>query len=99
MVLVKRSAISQSDINLANQMKLFNDVKQFRKTLELFNNNKENYNINTCSSTIIIQALKACAQLGDLQSGSNIHHLISSRIKNDSYILVSLVNMHSEFKK
>ncbi len=99
MVLVKRSAISQSDINLANQMKLFNGAKQFRKTLELFNKNKENYNINTCSSTIIIQALKACAQLGDLQSGSTIHHLISSRIKNDSYILVSLVNMHSEFKK
>ncbi len=99
MVLVKRSAISQSDFNLANQMKLFNDAKQFTKTLELFNKNKENCNINTCSSTIIIQALKACAQLGDLQSGSNIHHLISSRIKNDSYILVSLVNMHSEFKK
>ncbi len=98
-VLVKRSVIIQSDLDLANQMKFLNDTKQFRKTLELFNKNRENNNINTCSSTIIIQALKACARLGDLQRGSTIHHLISSRIKNDSYILVSLINLYSQLKR
>jgi hypothetical protein len=98
-VLVKRSVIIESDFKLANQMKVLNDAKQFRKTLELFNKNKEKNNINTCSSSIIIQALKACSQLGDLQCGSSIHRLISSRIKNDSWILVSLINMYSQLKK
>jgi len=91
--------IIESDSKLANQMKVLNDAKQFRKTLQLFNKNKDNNNINTCSSTIIIQALKACSQLGDLKSGSTIHNLISSRIKNDSWILVSLINMYSQLKR
>jgi hypothetical protein len=94
---MKRSMTLRSNFDLASQMKLLNDSKQFKKALELFDKYKEN-NIETCSNLSIIQALKACAQIGDLQRGSNIHHLISSRIKNDSYILTSLIHLYSNFR-
>ncbi|CAF1491485.1 unnamed protein product, partial [Adineta steineri] len=42
---------------------------------------------------MITQALKAFADLGDLHRGTNIHHLISLRINNDSYILASLIRI------
>jgi hypothetical protein len=94
-VFIKRSMIIPSDFELGNKMKLLNDNKQFKKTLELFNKHKEK-NIETCSSLIITQALKACAQTDDLQRGSTIHNLISSRIKDDPYLLVSLIHLYSK---
>ena len=84
--LVKRSLANRPEFELANQMKLLNDNKQFKKTLELFDKNKTN-GVELSSSFIITQALKACTNLQDLQRGTTIHHLISSSIKNDPYIL------------
>ena len=84
-VFIKGSVIVRSNFNLANKMKLLNDKKQFNKTLELFDNYKKN-NTEILSSFIITQVLKACTNLGDIQYGSTIHHLISSRIEDDSYI-------------
>ena len=94
-VFLKRSVIVRSNFNLANEMKLLNDKKQFNKTLQLFDNYKK-ANTQTISSFIIIQALKACAHLRDIQYGSAIHHLISSRIKDDRYISASLIHMYSK---
>ncbi|CAF4341292.1 unnamed protein product, partial [Rotaria sordida] len=48
------------------------------------------------SSYIITQALKACTQIGDLRRGSTIHHLIPSRIKDNSYILTSLIHLYMQ---
>jgi len=95
---LKRSAIIRSDFDLGSQMKLLNDNKQFKKALELFDKYKKD-NIETSSSWIITQALKACAHLEDLQRGSTIHHLISSRIKDDFYISASLIHLYSKFKR
>ncbi|CAF1283904.1 unnamed protein product, partial [Rotaria sordida] len=39
-------------------------------------------------------ALKACAQVRDLQRGMIIHRLISSRIKTDCYISTSLIHLY-----
>ena len=79
-------------------MKTFNDNKQFRKVLELFNKFNEK-NINKCSNWIIIQALKACTKIGDIEYGFKIHNLISTRLKYDSYVLPSLINFYSKFTK
>jgi hypothetical protein len=95
-VFVKRSLTIQSDFDLGNQMKLLNNNKQFKKTLDLFDEHQKN-NIETCSSLILTQVLKACAQTGDLQRGKIIHNLISSRLKTDSYILTSLIHLYSKF--
>jgi hypothetical protein len=95
-IFVKRPVTMQSNLDLGNQMKLLNDKRQFKKTLELFNKHEEK-NIEKCSSLIITQALKACAQIGDLQRGETIHHLILSRLKNDFYILASLIHLYSTF--
>ncbi|CAF1613721.1 unnamed protein product [Rotaria magnacalcarata] len=73
-------------------MKQLKDSRQFDKTLELFDNYKEN-NILTCSSLAITQALKACAYTSYLQRGSNIHQLVSSRLKNEFYISALLIHL------
>jgi hypothetical protein len=97
MVFVKRSVVTQS-FELGQKMKLLNDNGQLRKVLELFDKHKKN-NAETFSSFIITQSLKACANLKDLQRGSTIHHLISSRIKDDWYILASLIHLYSKTQK
>jgi len=96
-IFVKRSVLIQSDFDLANQMKSLNDNKQYKKALDLFDKHKKN-ELETFSSFIITQALKACAHIGDLQRGATIHHLISSRIKDDMYILASLIYLYSKFQ-
>ncbi|CAF5161213.1 unnamed protein product [Rotaria sp. Silwood1] len=97
-IFTQRYLTVKSDVDLNVQMKLLNDRKQFRKSLDLFDKYKEN-NINKLSSSTITQALKACAQICDLERGSTIHRLISSRINNDFYILASLIHLYSKIKK
>jgi hypothetical protein len=92
---VKRPISVRSTFDFGKQMKSFNENHQFIKALELFDKCKEN-SIETCSSMSIIQALKASAEIGDLQRGLTIHHLISSRIKNDPNIVTSLIHLYSK---
>ncbi|CAF2070889.1 unnamed protein product [Rotaria magnacalcarata] len=94
-VLVKRAMSIQCDANLNAQMKLLNDKKQFRKALELFDEYKDK-NIGTLSRFTILQALKSCAQIRDLQRGSTIHRFMSSDMKKNSYILTSLIHLYMQ---
>ncbi len=89
-ILFTRSIILQSDFDLVNQMKLLND------TLKLFDKQKKK-NIDQFSSLILTQVLKACAGVGDLQRGSIIHRSISPRVKNDFYLLSTLIHFYSKF--
>jgi hypothetical protein len=98
MHLAKRSLIIKSNSNLAYEMKLLNDNKQFKKTIQLFDKQNKN-KIETFSSFIITQALKACAHLKDRQYGKIIHHSVSSRIKHDLYISASLIHLYSKFQE
>lgn len=91
---LKCSLASQSSVNLGKQMKILNDKKQFEKTLILFDSYKEK-NFEQDSGLIFTQALKACTQIGDLKRGLNIYHQISPSIKNDNYILTSLIHLYS----
>ena len=94
MIILRRSVVIQDKVDLAMQMKSLNDKKQFGKTLELFDKHKNN-NIHTFSTFTIIQILKACANLRDIQRGSTIHHLLSAHLKDDSHIQVSLIHLYS----
>ncbi len=95
-IIVKRPVTIKSDFDLVTQMKLFNDQKQFKKALELFDKHKDN-KMETCSDFMINQVLKACTNISDLQRGLNIHHMISSRTKKNPYILTSLIHLYSMF--
>ena len=88
----------RSDFELGKQMKLYNDNKQFKKVLDLFDHYNENNNAKTCYSLVITQVLKACAHLGDIKRGKVVHEMVSSRAGKDLYILVSLIHMYSKFK-
>ncbi|CAF4518995.1 unnamed protein product, partial [Rotaria socialis] len=92
---VNRSIIIKSKFDLGIQMKQMNDNKQYEKTLKLFDQHK-NTNIDMFSSLTITQILKACAHLGDLQRGLMIYSLISSRMKDDSYISASSIHLFME---
>ena len=76
-------------------MKIFNDQKQFKKVLELFDMYKKNPSVDS-SSMIINEALKACTHLSDLRRGMDIHRLFSSQIKDDPYIGTSLIHFYSQ---
>jgi hypothetical protein len=93
-VLENRSISIQSSLDLGNEMKLLNDRKQYEETLKLLDHHSKQSN-EMLSSQIITQALKACTHLGDIQRGKTIHQLISSHLKDDSYILASLIYFYS----
>ena len=92
---VRRCKSIRTVTDLGNRMKEFNDKKQYQQVLQLFDKNKDQ-DISKFSSMIITQILKACAQMGDLQRGSIISNVVRHRIKNDSYILASLIHWNSK---
>lgn len=83
-------------VDVGQEMKKLNDQKRFHKALQLFDQYKNANDIKTSAGLIITQALKACAQTRDLRRGSMIHQLVSSRVKDDSYILASLIHFYSK---
>ncbi|CAM4831443.1 unnamed protein product [Rotaria magnacalcarata] len=91
----RRLASTQSNVNIGDRMKILNDNKQYKKALELFDEFNEK-TIDKCSNWIIIQALKACTQICDVQRGLKIHNLISSRLKQDPYVLPSLIHFYMQ---
>ncbi|CAF1965204.1 unnamed protein product [Rotaria magnacalcarata] len=91
----RRLASTQSNVNIGDQIKILNDNKQYKKVLELFDEFNEK-TIDKCSNWIIIQALKACTQICDVQRGLKIHNLISSRLKRDPYVLPSLIHFYMQ---
>jgi hypothetical protein len=93
---IQRWESIQSNISLDKQMKNLNDKKQYEKCLDLFDEYKQ-MNKKDLSSLSVSQALKACTQIGDFQRGLNIDSILSSRLKNDSTIITSLIHFYSKF--
>ena len=86
--------IIRQEVDLGVEMKSLNDKKQFSKTLELFDKHKD-INMEMFSTFTIVQTLKACANLRDIQRGSTIHHLLPSHVKDNLYVHTSLINLYS----
>ena len=92
--LVRRSITFLSDVDLGRRMKSLNDMQQYDKALHLIEK-YNGHNLKQLSSMVITQALKACSRTGNLQYGSHVHHLVSSRLNNDPYIVSSLIHLYS----
>jgi len=97
-LITRRLFSSASYTDLATQMKSFNESKQYRKTLQLFNENIVKRQVS-CSRSTMFHVLKACTQLKDPKLSSNIHQMISNKFNNDPYLLSSLIHLYSNFNK
>ncbi|CAF1421264.1 unnamed protein product [Adineta ricciae] len=95
MAFVERSTIIRFASNIGDRLKKLNESKQFQRTLQLFHQHQKNNN-EILSSLTITQALKACTHLKDIQRGKAIHDLVSSRTKDDHYIVTSLIHMYMQ---
>lgn len=94
-VFLVRSSVTLTNLSLDKQMKIYNQQQKFQRTLELFDEASKQPK-QPLSSAVVVHALKACARTGDLQRGLTIHRLVTTRVKNDSYILHSLLTLYSE---
>lgn len=97
-VFIKRSAADQSNVDMSRRMKSFNDSKQYKKTLQLFDENKTNDDV-TCSRSALFHVLKASAQLNDLTFSSHLQQLISTQFNNDPYLSASLIHLYSKINQ
>ncbi|CAF1122422.1 unnamed protein product [Adineta ricciae] len=88
-----RTIVSSPQLNIELEMRRLNQRKQFTKTLDLFDKHQ---NRGTLTDRIIVQALKACTQLGSLERGQNIHKKLSSQLKNDIYVQTSLIHFYMQ---
>ncbi|CAF1660480.1 unnamed protein product, partial [Adineta ricciae] len=95
MSLLKGTTIIRFASNLGDRLKTLNDSKQFQQALQLFHQHQKN-NTEILSSLTITQALKACTHLRDIRSGKAIHDLVTSRTKDDQYIVTSLIHMYMQ---
>ncbi|CAF1398340.1 unnamed protein product [Adineta ricciae] len=83
------------NIDPGQQMKVLNDKKQFKQTIELFERKKKK-NKDQLSSFIIDQALKACVQVRDFRRGQDIHQLVQHRLSADSSLVKSLIHFYMQ---
>lgn len=74
------------------QMKKFNDLKQFDRTLLLY----EKSHPSLISNKVLTQTLKASANLSDKNRGLAIAKKIRLSSMNDTYLLASLIHMFSK---
>ena len=91
---ILRAIVNSSQLNIELEMIRLNERKQFTKTLDLFDKHQHR---GTLTDRIIVQALKACTQLGSLERGQNIHKRLSSQLKNGIYVQTSLIHFYSKF--
>lgn len=80
--------------NIELEMRKFNNQKEFNKTLDLFDEYRDH---EKPTSRIIVQALRACVQLGFLKRGQDIHKKLPNELMNDVYIQTSLIHLYSKF--
>jgi hypothetical protein len=81
-----------SNNRLLDRMKKLGEEGEYRQVLSLFDKLQRS---ERETIPIIIHVLKACAYLGDYKRGHLIHHSMASWMKNDRYILSSLLHFYS----
>ncbi|CAF1620630.1 unnamed protein product, partial [Adineta ricciae] len=90
---ILRTIGRSSQLNIELEMRRFNERKQFTETLDLFD---KYHNSKLLTDRIIVQVLKACAQLSSLERGQNIHKKLSTQFRNDIYIQTSLIHLYMQ---
>ncbi len=90
----KTSSISSSlssSFKLGSTMKKLIDSKQYRKALDLFDEQSEMF-----SDITINLALKACTKLNDRQRSIKIQQQLSSKSLKNPFIQTSLIQFYSK---
>lgn len=94
---IVRTSTSKSSISTAeNQMKMMIAKRKFHEVIDLFDSYTQKH-FQVTSSILVTHVLKAYTQLGDRQRGLQLHKTISSSLKQDPYVLSSLIHFYSEF--
>ncbi|UJR23991.1 hypothetical protein I4U23_026957 [Adineta vaga] len=88
-----RTITNSRQINIDIEMKKLNDRKEFVKALDLLDKHKHQ---TILTDRIIVQALKACTQLGYLERGQIIHKNLSDSLLNNSYIQTTLIHFYMQ---
>ncbi|UJR24035.1 hypothetical protein I4U23_027000 [Adineta vaga] len=88
-----RTITSTKQINVDIEMKKLNDRKEFVKALDLFDKHKQQ---TILTDRILVQAFKACTQLGYLERGQVIHKNLSNSSLKNSYIQTTLINFYMQ---
>ena len=87
-----RLATVTSTVNVEIEMKRLNETKHFSQALTLFDELRAH---QIPRDQAVVQALKACTQLKDLQRGLNIHQKLTNRSKKNNYIQSALIHFYS----
>jgi hypothetical protein len=90
--LVRVMIVQRVLLHLEVEMKRLNEKKKFATALALFDRHKQKQN---STDRIIVQAFKACTQLGDLERGRNIHKTLLNTSLSDVYIQSALIHFYS----
>ena len=90
--LSRPATLAANVVNVEIEMKRLNDTKQCSQALTLFDQVQRR---QMPRDQVIVQALKACTRLKDLQYGVNIHKKLSNRSLNNSFIQSTLIHFYS----
>jgi hypothetical protein len=85
--------LASTSTNVYSQLKQLNEGKQYRKAIDLFNGHARD---RMPTNATIVQALKACVEVGDLRRGKEIHRSLSPESMKDPFICMSLIRLYSK---
>jgi hypothetical protein len=89
-----RTATVATRLHVDIEMKRLNDTGQFSKALTLFDELERR---EIPRDQAVVQALKACTRMRQLERGVTIHNKLSNRSKSNHFIQSALINFYSQF--
>ena len=89
-----RTIGNSTKINVEVEMKKFNDKQQYMKALDLFDQHEHQI---VLTDRLIVQALKACSQLGHFERGQIIHKKLPNNLLDNNYVQTSLINFYGKY--
>lgn len=93
-IMSRRLASASAKANVYSQLKQLNEGKHYQKAIDLFNGHARD---RTPTNATIVQALKACVEVGDLKRGKDIHRSLSPESMRDPFICMSLIRLYSKY--
>ena len=79
-------------------MQKLNKNRQYKKAIDLYEYEMKKENKQK-TSLAVNQALKACAELGDIERGRDIHKNLSPTMTNNPFIQATLIRLYSRLFK
>ena len=89
---ISRPATVTTNVQVEIEMKRLNDSGQFSQVLKLFDEVQQR---EIPRDQAIVQALKACTRLKDLQRGVTIHKKLPNHSTKNNHIQSTLIHLYS----